>query len=276
MMHGLISSRTQKRKRGRPAVNYKHCLTEALERFDLAYLDVETMSWRVWLTKLNGSGLTSAMDTAEWLADMHRQPPIAETQNMDDMDELDMGDRVIMEPVLNIPEVLSGGQIPPLLQEAVVAKTRIQIHSATDENRTNATRNAILTAFEDILEVAALLQATRNLNPRQIVPKTNGLLFIFWDYLPAEFRQIVKRERVPFIRIAAKIGGHPVSTNNSSVPQEKVWIQLFVAINRLGCEGNGASIGRNAKFFGIGHGTVHLYTNRVITALLSFKDVVIR
>ena len=87
------------------------------------------------------------MDRAEWLADMHRQPPIAETQNMDDMDELALGGRALIEPIMNIPEVLSAGQIPPLVQETVVAETRIQIRSATDENGTNATRNATLTDF---------------------------------------------------------------------------------------------------------------------------------
>ena len=130
--------------------------------------------------------------------------------------------------------------------------------------------------FQELLEIIAILPQTRNLNPRNVVPKSDGIISIFWDFPASEFRQLVRCDHVSFIRIAAKIGRHPIFQNNSNTPQEKVWIQLFVALNRLGCDGNGASLGRVARLSGIGHGTVHLYTSRVITALMSFKDELVR
>ena len=56
--------------------------------------------------------------------------------------------------------------------------------------------------------------------------------------------------------------------NQSRNSQREVWIQLLVALERLGCEGNGASVGRIARAAGISTGAVTLYTQRVVKALL--------
>jgi hypothetical protein len=55
-----------------------------------------------------------------------------------------------------------------------------------------------------------------------------------------------------------------------------VWIQLLVALEKLGCEGNGASIGRIARSAGISSGAVTLYTQRVVRALLDLKREFLR
>src|SRR6184192_845590 len=47
--------------------------------------------------------------------------------------------------------------------------------------------------------------------------------------------------------------------------------QLAVALCRLGSNGTGASIGKMQAIFGIGIGTVGLFTNRIITVLLTVK-----
>jgi len=49
----------------------------------------------------------------------------------------------------------------------------------------------------------------------------------------------------------------------------------MITLERFGCEGNGVSVGRTARSFGVGNGTVVLYTNRVIKAILSLrKDMI--
>lgn len=50
----------------------------------------------------------------------------------------------------------------------------------------------------------------------------------------------------------------------------------MVALERLGCDGNGASVGRIARSAGIGNGTVSLYCARVQEAILSLENDYIR
>jgi hypothetical protein len=50
----------------------------------------------------------------------------------------------------------------------------------------------------------------------------------------------------------------------------------MIVLGRLGCDGNGASIGRNARSGGVSYGSVLKYSERVFTALLSLKDNVIK
>jgi len=62
-----------------------------------------------------------------------------------------------------------------------------------------------------------------------------------------------------------------VFSNQSYHKQIDVKIQIAVALERLGCDGNGVSVGRIAVQMGLGYGTVHLYTSRVIKALMSIQ-----
>jgi hypothetical protein len=80
---------------------------------------------------------------------------------------------------------------------------------------------------------------------------------------------MVRMKQESFFAILEKIENHAVFQNASRHVQEKVWVQLVVALNRLGCYGNGISIGRVARFAGLSNGTVWNYTKRVIVALLS-------
>ncbi|KAI9913927.1 hypothetical protein PsorP6_006589 [Peronosclerospora sorghi] len=59
---------------------------------------------------------------------------------------------------------------------------------------------------------------------------------------------------------------------NSRNPQRPVNEQLMVTLKRFGCFGNGASVGMLARFFRISEGTVELYTNRCIMAILSLES----
>ena len=121
--------------------------------------------------------------------------------------------------------------------------------------------------FAEILEIAASLSSTRFLNPRTFIPKSDGWTEILWHIPEGQFRQLVRMDQISFVRLLAKIEDNRVFHNESLNAQEKTWIQLSVALNRLGCYGNGASIGRIAFFSGYSYGTVINFTNRVISAI---------
>jgi len=67
------------------------------------------------------------------------------------------------------------------------------------------------------------------------------------------------------------IQDYPIFQNNSKNKQAPVHIQLIVVLNRLGCDGNGASIDREALLVGKTFGTIEKYTDRVFTAILSLE-----
>lgn len=94
------------------------------------------------------------------------------------------------------------------------------------------------------------------------VPKTIELRNMLWQYSEREFKQIVRVNRDTFQFIISIIINHPVFQNNSRNPQQQCWVQALVALEKLGSEGNGASVGRIARSAGIGTGTVSLYTKR--------------
>jgi hypothetical protein len=83
-------------------------------------------------------------------------------------------------------------------------------------------------------------------------------------------------ESVNSSRLFDSIRGHPDFTSDAKVQQTKIWVQLMVVLNRLGCDGNGASIGALARMGGISHGSVVNFTDRVFTALLEQKDEVVK
>jgi hypothetical protein len=82
--------------------------------------------------------------------------------------------------------------------------------------------------------------------------------------------------RNAFLFLIHEIQNHAVFQNNSLNPQRAVWIQTIVALERFGCVGNGASVGKIARNMGFGYGTVDLYTRRVIEALLSLDTKYIK
>ncbi|KAL3685319.1 hypothetical protein R1sor_003341 [Riccia sorocarpa] len=75
--------------------------------------------------------------------------------------------------------------------------------------------------------------------------------------------------RDSFYCILDLIGDHSVFHNNSPKPQAAVFVQLAVALDRFGHEGNGACLDRSMLLWGISHGSMVNYTNRVMIALES-------
>jgi hypothetical protein len=79
-------------------------------------------------------------------------------------------------------------------------------------------------------------------------------------------------EKFAFISLLQMIESHEVFKNESRNAQTKVWIQLMVVLNRLGCDGNGASVGRFAVICGVSYGSVIKYTERVFKAIISLQN----
>ena len=78
--------------------------------------------------------------------------------------------------------------------------------------------------------------------------------------------------RSSFSVILAKIQNHPVfhTFDETDRSQEEPKYQFEVTLKRFGAEGSTASsLASISKHFGCGKGTVLVYTERVITALMS-------
>ncbi|EFP88489.1 uncharacterized protein PGTG_14067 [Puccinia graminis f. sp. tritici CRL 75-36-700-3] len=101
------------------------------------------------------------------------------------------------------------------------------------------------------------------------------------DYLmnkleASQFKQEFRMTQLAFTKLCARIRNNTVSQSNSHNPQHPIKEQLMVALERLGCFGNGASVGMLARFFGVGEGTFELCTNRFIMAILRIKTQIIQ
>lgn len=84
------------------------------------------------------------------------------------------------------------------------------------------------------------------------------------------------RQKQIFLCLAALIASDPIFDNRSSNKQRPVVTHLVVMLECLGTYGNGASVGRLARSYGIGAGIVVLYMKRIVQALLKHYGHYIR
>ena len=124
-------------------------------------------------------------------------------------------------------------------------------------------KSADVSEFMDMYEAVT---GSRYLNERTTVPKTKALLDVLLQFEEREFKVLARCEKAWSIRLVELIKDHPVFDKGSRRKQSPVWLQLLVVLNRLGCDGNGASIQRTAMFNGISYGSVETFTQRVFTA----------
>jgi hypothetical protein len=129
---------------------------------------------------------------------------------------------------------------------------------------------------EETLELIHGIQSSRYLSIRNEFPKTNALHDLLFEWPENEFKETVRLDKRTLIFIENLIKDDAIFSNNSRNPQKPVRLQLVVTLERLGCFGNGASVGRVARANGIGNGTVTLYTRRVIDALLRHWETNVR
>ena len=94
-----------------------------------------------------------------------------------------------------------------------------------------------------------------------------------------EFQQKYRCSRTSFKALVELIKDDPVfQTTRDKIngrDQAEVSQQLLVLLKFLGTEGSGGSNANLRSVFGIGEGTVNLYRDRVVQALLNLKDSVI-
>ena len=129
----------------------------------------------------------------------------------------------------------------------------------------------------DGLEVRRkILRKCRYLHRRNSVPKSSHFVDEILDKLnEARFKEDVRMSREAFTDLTNRLSGHQVFHNISRYSQRSVKLQFMVALYRFGCSGNGTSVGKVARHFGLSEGAIILYTNRVIVVLLSIeKDVI--
>jgi hypothetical protein len=123
--------------------------------------------------------------------------------------------------------------------------------------------------LQDIFEIRAGLSASRFLSSRQNIPKSSAYREILHLYPDKEFKQIARMNKESFAKMVEEFQDHEVFHRAGRHKQHAVWIQLIVVLSRLGCDGNGASVGRHAGLFGISYGSVCKFTKRVFKAILS-------
>ena len=154
----------------------------------------------------------------------------------------------------------------------------------SDDNDSNGTTQSD-SSLDKLMELKAGILASRYLGPRSAIPKQIGYRDILFDMPDGGFRQALRMSKPTFDYVLSLIEMHPVFHNNSLNPQMEPRVQLATALERFGCDGNGISTGRVAALMGIsfneaifnlnlgiGNGTVTLYTERTIKAIISLKD----
>ncbi|OWZ09378.1 hypothetical protein PHMEG_00017930 [Phytophthora megakarya] len=129
------------------------------------------------------------------------------------------------------------------------------------------------TPAEELAELLQFVIQNRYLVPRERIPLSSDFAYNVFPRLSDEdFKQQTRTTRSTFSKILTAIQGHNIFSNASQNPQAPVWLQLAVALDRLGTNGNGAFLGRSRKLWGLEKGTVPLYTARVIIALNDPRD----
>lgn len=123
------------------------------------------------------------------------------------------------------------------------------------------------TGWPSLEEVYMYLVACRRPWQSEPVPKSRALVSLLARVDDTRFRQDVRMTRRAFEHVLRCIAGCPVFANRSNNQQASVETQLHLTLYRFGCNGNGVSIGKVARRFGVSEGTVVKYTDRVVAAL---------
>ncbi|MBW0548830.1 hypothetical protein O181_088545 [Austropuccinia psidii MF-1] len=128
---------------------------------------------------------------------------------------------------------------------------------------------------EDII-LLDIIKSKRYINPCRRYP--SHYMYTMNDLQPLsseKFQQLCRTTHESFENFVAQIQDDKNLQNSSQNKQYNPAIQLAVALSRLGSNGNGATLGRIGMLFGISHGAIVLYTQRVIQILMKLKRKVI-
>lgn len=130
--------------------------------------------------------------------------------------------------------------------------------------------------IEELLEVRAFMASCRYLDLRKHIRKNRSMNEMLWFYGEREFKQVVRMKKDSFLKLLNLISDDEVfGSPRSRHRQAPVWVQLQVVLQRLGCDGNGVSVGRLARLAGFSVGSVCKFTERVFKAILRLRKRVI-
>ncbi|GAV09738.1 hypothetical protein RvY_19226 [Ramazzottius varieornatus] len=129
----------------------------------------------------------------------------------------------------------------------------------------------------DILKTRRrFLRRCRYLRKRSLVPKSSHFVDTILSRLnDVRFKEDVRMYTESFVDLADRLAGHRGFRSTIQNPQRPVQLQLMMALYRSGCSGNGVSVGKVGRHFGVSEGAVVLYTNRVIVSILSLEKEVV-
>ena len=148
--------------------------------------------------------------------------------------------------------------------------------SSSDEETDDEDYDETLEAINDIEDKARALvaiQLQRYIAPRKPIAKAPPISdFLLHTLEDKRFKREFRMSCEHFLKLCALVSNDEVFHNDSNHPQRPVEEQMMVTLKRLGCFGNGASVGMLATFFRLGEGTVELYTNRCIMAIVDLKE----
>ncbi|KNE99730.1 hypothetical protein PSTG_07018 [Puccinia striiformis f. sp. tritici PST-78] len=129
--------------------------------------------------------------------------------------------------------------------------------------------------FDDETEAGEMLQLILSnrylsIRPNPITHEEFNLAKMF-DMRDEDFKQAVRTTRDGFMWLLEQIYAHPIFHNNSPRQQLPIPHQLALTLERLGSNGNGASVGRFSRNLSVGRGTVIKVSRRVIEAINSLS-----
>ncbi|MBW0593211.1 hypothetical protein O181_132926 [Austropuccinia psidii MF-1] len=128
---------------------------------------------------------------------------------------------------------------------------------------------------EDII-LLDMITSQRYINPCRIYPSHYMYTMNDLQILSSEkLQKLCRTTHESFGKMVSQIQADKTFQNSSQNKQCNPAIQLAVAFSRLGSNGNGATLGKIGMLFGISHGAIVLYTQRVIQILMKLKCKVI-
>ncbi|MBW0494682.1 hypothetical protein O181_034397 [Austropuccinia psidii MF-1] len=121
-----------------------------------------------------------------------------------------------------------------------------------------------------------MITSQRYINPHRRYPSHYMYTMNDLQTLSSEkFQQIFTTTYESFEKLVSKIQADEKFQKSSQNKKHNPAIELAVALSRLGSNGNGAALGNIGMLFGIIHGAIVLYTQRVIQILMKLKCKVI-
>lgn len=157
-------------------------------------------------------------------------------------------------------------------EDALIEDEEVLMHQDDPEGAPTACQD-----YNDLLELEYVVANSRYSVSREIRPKSREFVELFFqEQTEDEFLQATRMSTNAFKAVLSLIEGHPAFQSDSYHQQAPVFLLLACVLERFGKYGTGASIGSLRRVHGVAHGTVPLYTRRVIEALCDLADRAVR